>query len=90
MGSTLAIITMIVVLVVVLALVAYLLGIIMALRGASRNLYQLAGGLDAIVKDTQPLPNKLGTINGALTQLLGGLLAVEGDLGAVARLLKRQ
>lgn len=90
MGSTLAIITMIVVLVVVLALVAYLLGIIMALRGASRNLYQLAGGLDAIVKDTQPLPNKLGTINGALTQLLGGLLAVEGDLGVVARLLKRQ
>ena len=89
MGPTLATITLIVVLVVVLALVVYLLGIIVALRGANRNLYQLAGGLDQIVKDTQPLPSKLGAINGALGQLLGGLLAVEGDLATVAQLLRR-
>jgi uncharacterized protein YoxC len=89
MGSILFYITLVVVLVVVLALVVYLLGIIRALRAASRNLYQLAGGLDAIVKDTQPLPEKLSTINGALSQLLSGLLAVDGHLAAVVRLLGR-
>lgn len=89
MGTILMYITLAVVLIVVLALVYYLVSIIVALRGASRNLYQLAGGLDAIVKDTQPLPEKLGTINGALSQLLSGLLAVDGHLAAVARLLGR-
>ena len=82
-------ISLIVVLIVVVALVGYLLRIILALRGAGRNLYQLAGGLDAIVKDTQPLTGKLSTINGALTQLLSDLLAVEANLAAVAKLLRR-
>jgi len=89
MGTILFYITLAVVLIVVLALVYYLISIIVALRGASRNLSQLAGGLDAIVKDTQPLPEKMGTINGALSQLLSGLLAVDGHLAAVARLLGR-
>src|SRR5215813_8902800 len=89
MGAILFYITVAVVLIVVLALVYYLVGIIIALRGASRNLYQLAGGLDAIVKDTQPLPEKMGTINGALGQLLSGLVSVDGHLAAVARLLGR-
>ena len=88
-GTVLLYISLVVVLVVVLALVVYLLGIIVALRRASRNLYQLADGLDAIVKDTQPLPGKLSTINGALGQLLDGLLAVDGDLAAVAKLFGR-
>ncbi len=88
-GTVLMYISLAVVLIVVLALVVYLLGIIIALRRASRNLYQLAGGLDAIVKDTQPLPDKLSTINGALGQLLAGLLAVDGDLAAVAKLFGR-
>ena len=89
MGIVLMYITVAVVLIVVLALVYYLVRIIIALRGASRNLYQLAGGLDAIVKDTQPLPDKMGTINGALGQLLSGLVSVDGHLAAVARLLGR-
>ncbi len=89
LGSVLLYISLAVVLIVVLALVVYLLGIIIALRRASRNLYQLAGGLDAIVKDTQPLPDKLSTINSALSQLLAGLLAVDGDLAAVAKLFGR-
>lgn len=89
MATTLAIITLVVLLIVVLALVVYLLSIIIALRGASRNLYQLAGGLDAIVKDTQPLPGKLTTINGALSQLLTGLVTVDGHLAVVAKLLGR-
>ena len=70
-------------------LVVYLLGIIIALRRANRNLYQLVSGLDAVVKDTQPLPDKLSTINGALSQLLTGLLAVDGDLATVAKLFGR-
>ena len=89
MGEVLMYISLAIVLIVVLALVVYLLGIIMALRRASQNLKQLAGGLDAIVKDTQPLPEKMTTINGALNQLLSGLLAVNSDLAAVARLLGR-
>ena len=89
LGTVLLYISLVVVLVVVLALVVYLLGIIIALRRASRNLYQLADGLDAIVKDTQPLPGKLSTINGALGQLLDGLLAVDGDLADVAKLFGR-
>ncbi len=88
-GTVLLYISLAVVLIVVLALVVYLLGIIIALGHARRNLYQLAGGLDAIVKDTQPLPGKLSTINGALSQLLAGLLAVDGDLAAVAKLFGR-
>jgi len=82
-------ITLGVVLIVVLALVVYLLGIIRALRGANRNLQQLAGGLDQIVRDTQPLSEKLTAINDALSQLLSGLLAVDGHLAAVAKLFGR-
>lgn len=91
MATVLLWISLVVVLIVVLALVAYLLGIILALRRADRNLAALAGGLAAIAGHTEPLPDKLGTINGALGQLLQGLLAVDGHLAAVARLLtKRQ
>lgn len=89
MEMTLLVISLAIVLVVVLALVVYLLGIIMALRRASDNLYQLAGGLEAIVHDTQPLPGKLSTINGALGQLLAGLQSVDKHLAAVASLLAR-
>ncbi len=89
MGITLTYISLAIVLIVVLALVVYLIGIILALRGASRNLQQLAGGLAAIAKDTAPLPDKLTTINGALGQLLAGLVSVDGRLAAVARLLGR-
>ncbi len=88
MGTVLTYITLAVVLIVVLVLVVYLLGIIVALRRANRNLYQLANGLDAIVKDTQPLPDKLSTINGALSQLLTGLVAVDGDLATVAKIFR--
>jgi uncharacterized protein YoxC len=88
-GSTLAVLTLIAFLIVVLALVVYLVAIILALRGASRKLHQLAGGLGAIAQDTEPLPQKLTTINGALGQLLSDLVGAEGHLGAVARLLSR-
>lgn len=88
MGITLAYITLAVILIVVLTLVVYLLLIIKALRNASKNLYELAGGLDQIVQNSQPLPEKLTTINGALGQILTGLLSVNGNLAAAAQLLK--
>lgn len=81
-------ISLAVVLAVVLALVIYLLLIIIALRNASRNLYQLADGLVAIDKDTKPLEGKLGTINGALVQLLNGLLSVNAHLANIGKMLK--
>ena len=70
---------------VVLVLVIYLLGIIIALWGAKRSLARLAGGLIAIRDHTAPLGDKVGAINGGLTALLTGLLAVNADLAAVVR-----
>lgn len=87
MGTTLGYITLVVVLIVVVALVIYLLLIIRALRGASHNLYQLAEGLDQIVTNSDPLPEKLTTINGALSDLLAGLLSVNTHLNETATLL---
>jgi hypothetical protein len=89
MGTLLGYITLAVGLIVVLALVIYLLGIIIALRRANQNLSQLADGLEQIIQDTQPLSNKLTPINQALSQLLSGLLAVDGHLATVAKLLER-
>ena len=70
---------------VVLVLVIYLLGIIIALWGAKRSLARLAGGLVAIRDHTAPLGDKVGAVNGGLTALLTGLLAVNADLAAVVR-----
>ena len=89
MASILTIITFIVVGIVVIALVIYLLGIIFALRGANKNLYQLAGGLEQIAEDTQLLSDKLVAINTALGELQNRLLAVNGDLAAIVKLLGR-
>ena len=77
--------TLAVIFAVVLVLVAYLVGIIVALWGAKRSLAQLAGGLVAIRDHTAPLGDKVGAINGGLTALLHGLLAVNGNLAAVVR-----
>jgi uncharacterized protein YoxC len=89
MGLTLMYISLAVVFIVVVVLVLYLLGIIVALRNANRNLGQLAGGLQQIAADTQPLTEKLTTINGALHQLHTGLVSVDGHLAGAARLLGR-
>ncbi len=70
---------------IVLVLVVYLIGIIIALYGAKKNLAKLAGGLVAVRDNTQPLGQHLQSINGGLSTLLKGLLAVNGDLAAVVR-----
>ncbi|MEP6658084.1 MAG: hypothetical protein ABJC33_12660 [Betaproteobacteria bacterium] len=70
---------------VVLVLVAYLIGIIVALWRAKNSLAKLAGGLVAIRDNTEPLGQHVQAINGGLSALLTGLLAVNGDLAAIVR-----
>lgn len=67
------------VLAVTLILVAYFV-----LRAAG-TAEKLAGGLELVDEQTGQLPSYLGTINGALVQLRGGLLSVDGHLAGVAR-----
>jgi hypothetical protein len=70
---------------VVLVLVVYLIGIIIALWGAKNSLAKLAGGLVAIRDNTQPLGEHVQAVNGGLSTLLSGLLAVNGDLVAIVK-----
>ncbi len=70
---------------VVLVLVVYLVGIIIALRGAKNSLAKLAGGLVAVRDNTQPLGRHIEAINGGLSTLLKGLLAVNSDLAAIVK-----
>jgi hypothetical protein len=80
--------TLIIVGLLVVVLVVYLILIIVALRRAGTNLTGLAGGLQKIVDDSEPLTGHLGTINGALSQLHGGLSSVDNHLVAIAKVLK--
>ena len=70
---------------IVLVLVVYLIGIIIALWGAKNNLAKLAGGLVAVRDNTQPLGRHIEAINGGLSTLLKGLLAVNSDLAAIVK-----
>ncbi len=87
-AGVLTMLTLIAIVAVVIVLVVYLLLIIAALRRAGDNLAQLAGGLQTIVNNTQPLGGHLTTINGALGQLDDGLQAVDNNLVGVAQVLK--
>ncbi len=70
---------------VVLVLVVYLVGIIIALARARSSLAKLAGGLIAVRDNTHPLGQHMQEINGGLSALLQGLLAVNGDLAAIVK-----
>jgi hypothetical protein len=82
-------ITLIVVALVVVVLAVYLISFILALVAANRNLKQLAGGLELIASQSDPLPRELTTINGALVELLHGLQSVDGHLAGIVRVFKR-
>lgn len=84
----LLILTLITIALVVIALAGYLIAIAWALRGARNSVAAIADGLEAVVGHTQPLPEKLTTINGALTALLGGLRVADGHLGRAASVFK--
>ena len=73
---------------VVLVLAGYLIAIAWALVNAKRSVAAIADGLEAVAGHTQPLPERLTTINGALSQLLTGLQAADRHLGRVATVFK--
>ena len=73
---------------VVLVLVVYLVGIIVALWRAGTHLAGLAGGLEKVAADTEPLVGRVSTINGALGSLRDRLAAVDQHLLGIARVLK--
>ncbi|MDQ3809647.1 MAG: hypothetical protein M3336_05090, partial [Chloroflexota bacterium] len=64
---------MITVALVVIALAGYLIAIAWALLQAKKSVAAIADGLEAVVGHTQPLAQKLTTINEALSALLDGL-----------------
>ena len=80
--------TLVTVALVVLALAGYLIAIAWALTNAKRSVAAIADGLEAVVGNTAPLPEKLTTINGALTQLLDGLRLADTHLGRAATVFR--
>lgn len=84
----LLILTLITAALVVLALAGYLIAIAWALVRTRHSVAAIADGLEAVAGHTQPLPEKLTTINVALTQLLNGLRAADAHLGRVATVFK--
>ena len=84
----LLILTLITVTLVVLALAGYLIAIAWSLIQTRKSVTAIATGLEAVAGHVKPLPEKLTTINGALTQLLAGLQAADRHLGRVAIVFK--
>lgn len=84
----LLILTLVTTALVVVALAGYLIGILWALAGARRAVAGIADGLEAVAGHTAPLPDKLATINGALTQLLDGFRAADRHLGRAAAVFR--
>lgn len=81
----LLIVTPVTVALVVLALAGYLIATAWALIAAQRSVAAIADGLEAVQRHTQPLEEKLVTINGAVTALRNGLSAADGHLARAAR-----
>ena len=84
----LLILTLITVTLVVLALAGYLIAIAWSLIQTRKSVTAIANGLEAVAGHVKPLPEKLTTINGALTHLLAGLQAADRHLGRVAIVFK--
>ena len=80
--------TLITVALVVLALAGYLIAIAWALRNANRSVAAIADGLEAVVGNTAPLPEKLTEINFSLSRLLNGLRAADSHLGRAAAVFR--
>jgi hypothetical protein len=77
--------TLIILAVVALVLAASLILIAIALIRADRNLKALAGGLDAIRDNVNPLASDLTTINTAAVALRDQLRGVDGNLQRIIR-----
>jgi len=88
--SVLTILTLVAVALVVLVLVVYLIGIAYYLWRADQHLVKLVGGLRAVQGHAEPLPEHLGTINGALGALRDDLRGTDRHLEGVGRVLERE
>jgi predicted membrane channel-forming protein YqfA (hemolysin III family) len=88
--SILTVLTLVAVALVVLVLVVYLIGIAYYLWRADRHLVKLVGGLQAVQGHAEPLPEHLGTINGALKALRDDLRGADRHLEGVGRVLERE
>ena len=73
---------------VVVALAGYLILIAVALTRAKKSVAAIADGLEAVAGHTEPLPERLETINGALSSLLHGLRSADAHLVRAARVFK--
>jgi|TARA_B110000008_G_C16935354_1_gene550355 hypothetical protein len=87
---TLAYITLAVVLIIVLVVAYHLIGIYIALKRGGDHLETLAGGLMAIRDNTAPLNGRMDEINAGLTALIAPLLAANGNLAAIVKVVTRQ
>lgn len=87
---TLAYITLAVVLIIVLVVAYHLIGIYMALKLGGNHLETLAGGLMAIRDNTAPLNGRMDEINAGLAALIAPLLAANGNLAAIVKVVTRQ
>ena len=87
---TLAYITLAVVLIIVLVVAYHLIGIYIALKRGGDHLETLAGGLMAIRDNTAPLDGRMDEINAGLTALIAPLLAANGNLAAIVKVVTRQ
>lgn len=76
--------------IVVLVLVVYLVLIAYYLRKADGHLVQLVGGLRAIQGHVRPLPEDLGTINGALIALRDLLRGTDRHLAGADQVFVRE
>ncbi len=80
--------TWIAVALVVLVLVFYLTGILIALIRAGNRLAAIAGGLQQVAGHTEPLGDRVGTINGALGELHTGLRSIDQQLVGIAKVFR--
>lgn len=88
--SILTLLTLIAIAIVVLVLVVYLIGIAYYLWRADQHLVKLVEGLQAVQGHAEPLPEHLGTINGALKALWDDLRGTDRHLEGVGRILERE
>lgn len=80
--------TLITVGLVVAVLAGYLIAVAWLLTDARKSIAAIADGLETVRGHTQPLEEKLVTVNGALSALLEGLGVADGHLRRVAAVFK--
>ena len=88
--SILTILTLAAVALVVLVLVVFLVGIAFYLWRANRHLAKLVESLQATREHAWPLPEHLGTVNGALKALRDDLRGTDRHLEGAGRVFERE